>query len=43
MKYALTSGTCQGVKPSDNVPASDSHKSDDRATPATYADEQESA
>ncbi len=41
-KHALAGGNCQGVKPSDNVPASDSRKSDDRANPVAYADEQKS-
>lgn len=43
MEHALAIGNCQGMKPPDNVPASDSHKSDDRANPVAYADEQKSA
>ncbi|MDM8515541.1 hypothetical protein QUF76_05020 [Desulfobacterales bacterium HSG16] len=37
-EHASAGSNCRGVKPLDNVPASDSRKSDDRANPATYAD-----
>jgi hypothetical protein len=38
-QHASRCGTPWGVKPADNGPASVSHTTDDRPTPATYADE----
>jgi hypothetical protein len=42
-QHASRHGMPWGVKPGDNVPASASHTADDRATPATYADDEEPA
>lgn len=42
-QHASRRGTPWGVKPVDNVPASASHTADDWTTPATYADDEESA
>lgn len=42
MEYALAIGNCPGMKPPDNVSASERHTSDDRANPVAYADEQKS-
>ncbi len=42
-QHASRCGTPWGVKPVDNVPASASHTADERATPATYADDEEPA
>ena len=42
-QHASRRGTPWGVKPVDNGPASASHTADDRATPATYADDEEPA
>ena len=42
-QHAPRCGTPWGVKPVDNVLASVSHTADDRATPATYADDEKPA
>ena len=42
-QHASRRGTPWGVKPVDNRLASTSHTADDRATPATYADDEEPA
>ena len=42
-QHASRCGTPWGVKPVDNGSTSASHTADDRATPATYADDEEPA